>query len=301
MQAIYNGNSKKSGIYKITNTTNGRIYIGSAKEFKERYKSHLYSLRKGTHHNKYLQADFNKCGEEVFEFHVVEVVEGEQSIRLSIEQTYIDKFYDNQEACYNFKQNAKAESKTCWSKNPEETIRKRLEKLIGRKHTEEQRKNISNALKSSSFDFKKHTDNLWKKEEHREKLKEHLESFHERVKDKSHTPEACEKRIKKMKENNPNCFDHLKEVYFKKGHIPWNKNKKASEETRKKISEAGKGRPAPNRMKISQLDKEGNFIKVWDSIDQAQKQLNINNIRLVICGKRKTAGGFKWIKNNTYL
>lgn len=38
--------SLKSGVYKITNKINGRIYIGSAKEFKQRCKQHRIGLVK---------------------------------------------------------------------------------------------------------------------------------------------------------------------------------------------------------------------------------------------------------------
>lgn len=34
MKKQFNGQANKSGVYKITNLTNGKIYIGSAKHFK---------------------------------------------------------------------------------------------------------------------------------------------------------------------------------------------------------------------------------------------------------------------------
>lgn len=97
----YDGHSKKSGIYKIINVVNQKLYIGSAKEFKSRYTNHVWSLRKGTHHNKYLQSDFLQYGEVAFEFHVLEVVDDSHMNRLLVEQTYIDKYFDKQNMCYN--------------------------------------------------------------------------------------------------------------------------------------------------------------------------------------------------------
>jgi len=97
----YDGHSKKSGIYKIVNVVNQKLYIGSAKEFKSRYTNHVWSLRKGTHHNKYLQSDFLQYGEVAFEFHVLEVVDDTHMNRLLVEQTYIDKYFDKQNMCYN--------------------------------------------------------------------------------------------------------------------------------------------------------------------------------------------------------
>lgn len=106
VQTNYQGHSSKSGVYQIRNLNNGRVYIGSAKCFRVRKQQHVASLKRTTHHNKYLQHDFNKCGEEMFIFEVLEVVEGEQVDRILIEQTKLDSLYDNQDACYNFKKQA---------------------------------------------------------------------------------------------------------------------------------------------------------------------------------------------------
>ena len=46
---------------------------------------------------------------------------------------------------------------------------------------------------------------------------------------------------------------------------------------------------------VIQYDLQGNYIKTWDSIKEAKKQLNISNHISECCkGKRKTAGGFVW-------
>jgi len=107
MKAYYNGHSKKGGVYKIVNTRNGRSYYGSAKEFKRRRTGHLSSLRNNKHSNKYLQGDYNKCGEEAFEFHVIEVVSGDKAARLLCEQGFLDQYYDGQDTCYNFAKEAR--------------------------------------------------------------------------------------------------------------------------------------------------------------------------------------------------
>lgn len=43
-------------------------------------------------------------------------------------------------------------------------------------------------------------------------------------------------------------------------------------------------------------NKDGKFIKEWESTMEVQRQLNINNSNIVQCclGNRKTAGGFIW-------
>lgn len=50
------------------------------------------------------------------------------------------------------------------------------------------------------------------------------------------------------------------------------------------------------KRKINQYDLQGNFIKQWNSVKEAQEELNIPNQNIIkVCqGKRHTAGGYKW-------
>jgi group I intron endonuclease len=63
---------KKSGIYKIENLINGKIYVGRAIDLFNRRKYHFKYLIENKHHNKYLQEDFNKYGKEKFKFSIIE-------------------------------------------------------------------------------------------------------------------------------------------------------------------------------------------------------------------------------------
>lgn len=47
---------------------------------------------------------------------------------------------------------------------------------------------------------------------------------------------------------------------------------------------------------INQYDKNGNFIKKWESIMQAERELKIYNTNISACclGKKKSAGGYIW-------
>lgn len=62
----------KSGIYTITNLTNGKIYIGYATNMYRRRDWHYCSLRAGTHANVHLQAAYNKYGIENMQFEILE-------------------------------------------------------------------------------------------------------------------------------------------------------------------------------------------------------------------------------------
>lgn len=67
-----------SGIYVITNTKNGKVYIGKARDIHERYKEHKKKLCGNGHHNRHLQNAWNKYGEKSFKFQVLEYCSVEQ-------------------------------------------------------------------------------------------------------------------------------------------------------------------------------------------------------------------------------
>lgn len=127
-------------------------------------------------------------------------------------------------------------------------------------------------------------------------------------KGKKHTEETK----KKMSENNANYFlgktfleEHKKNI--SKNHARFNLGKPMSEEAKIKLSKSktGKKQSEEHRIKsanaankpVLQYDKEGNFIREWNSITSAMKELHLKSgtgIIGVCKGKRKTAGGYKW-------
>ena len=80
-------------IYQITNTINQKIYIGSAVYFAQRKGEHLYKLRRNIHPNKHLQNSFNKYGETVFKFDILEYCTKDTLIEK--EQHYLDTLNPN--------------------------------------------------------------------------------------------------------------------------------------------------------------------------------------------------------------
>jgi group I intron endonuclease len=89
------------GIYKITNTSNNHFYIGSALDINRRWSRHMSDLRKNRHPNKYIQNSWNKYGEAAFTFSIE--LECNKETLISQEQTYLDKYFDNQNLCYNLR------------------------------------------------------------------------------------------------------------------------------------------------------------------------------------------------------
>jgi group I intron endonuclease len=67
----------KSGIYLITNTVSGKIYVGSSKKTWDRWRNHRSDLRRGKHTNCHLMAAWVRYGEDAFSFAVLEYCEPE--------------------------------------------------------------------------------------------------------------------------------------------------------------------------------------------------------------------------------
>ena len=62
----------KTGIYKITNLDNGKMYVGQARDIYYRWSQHKSNLRSNSHENAKLQNSWNLHGENAFEFSVIE-------------------------------------------------------------------------------------------------------------------------------------------------------------------------------------------------------------------------------------
>lgn len=65
---------RTSGIYKIICTANGKIYVGSSQNLKQRWYEHQRDLRGHYHGNIHLQRAWDKYGETSFVFEVIELV-----------------------------------------------------------------------------------------------------------------------------------------------------------------------------------------------------------------------------------
>lgn len=95
-----------SGVYSITNLTNGKIYVGSASNVIQRLKMHERCLMKGTHPNKEMQKDYDSGHK--FQFDIMEIFNKNSSFSPTIcrrdlyelESKYIQK-YDCLNSGYN--------------------------------------------------------------------------------------------------------------------------------------------------------------------------------------------------------
>lgn len=119
-----------SGIYKITNIINNKVYIGSSQNLKKRFYGHIRSLRKNEHKNKFLQNAFNKYGEQNFTFEIIKFCD--EKFLIKEEQKFIDIFFGKN--CYNISPTA---SSTKGIKISQETKEKLRIANTGRKFSDE--------------------------------------------------------------------------------------------------------------------------------------------------------------------
>lgn len=78
-----------SGVYMFVCKGNGRRYIGSSVDVRNRAKDHLRALEKREHHCRRFQACYNKFGIKAFAWRLLEKVERDKLIIR--EQYWIDR------------------------------------------------------------------------------------------------------------------------------------------------------------------------------------------------------------------
>lgn len=139
---------ENSGIYKITNKVNNKIYIGSAVNFKRRRSEHFSDLKHNNHSNQHLQNAYNKYGEKNFEFSILIKYPVEELI--IAEQVFINVFNPEYNIC-------KTANSRLGVKASKETIEKLRQaglgniNWLGKSHTKESREKISKSNKGKYY------------------------------------------------------------------------------------------------------------------------------------------------------
>jgi len=87
-----------SGIYKITNKVNGKVYIGQTYDMNYRWTHHKSDLNHNRHHNIHLQNAWNIYGQNNFDFAILEKCSVDQ---LDAKEQFWIKQYDSCAKGYN--------------------------------------------------------------------------------------------------------------------------------------------------------------------------------------------------------
>lgn len=141
------------GIYIITCTINGKIYIGSSINILKRWSDHRSALRAYRHNNPHLQRAWNKYGESAFTFEVLELVMPWSL--LDREQYWLDKLKPYQRKVgYNI--GIKAIGGMVGRKHTPEALTKMSSQQKGKKQKSEtiEKRRISNTGKKRSPEFR---------------------------------------------------------------------------------------------------------------------------------------------------
>lgn len=128
----------KSGIYKIENLVNNKLYIGYASHLSKRKGDHFRALRNKEHFNTHLQDAWNIYKEESFKFEIIEKCPASFLCEREHYWATILNVHDNR-----FGYNLNPTHPEGRALKTEETKRKMSLCKTGLKHTEESKKKMS--------------------------------------------------------------------------------------------------------------------------------------------------------------
>ena len=183
----------KTGVYCITNTVNGKVYIGSAAGrggIAGRWRQHKHAMIHGLYCSKHshLQRAWDKYGISAFQFSVLLLCPPEWCI--ANEQMFIDQFKATDRK-YGYNTNPIAGSRL-GTKMPAEAVEKTAAALRGRKLSEEHKAKVSASLKG----LKRTPEEIEKSAAARRGLKktpEHIEKIAASHRGKKQTSEHIDK------------------------------------------------------------------------------------------------------------
>ncbi len=298
------------GIYSITNTINGKQYIGKSSRIKERWSEHKRKLKNNKHYNPHLQYAWNKYGANAFEFRIIKCCKERYLNRF--EKLYI-KIYNTRETGYNIHKGGgcgSGEDALFYGHYHTEETKKKLSELNkGKKCSEETKKKLSVIAKERYKDKKNHP---WYGRKHSEESKKRIKENHADFSGKNH-PFYGRKHSEQARKN------------MSEGH----KGYKPTPEALKKMSDAqirrfsnkenhphyGKHHPKEHRINIAKsLNSSGilNVCKTYtDNCTQGfiwaywyyenGEQKKISAIDLLSLKEKVLAKGFDWVIINEEL
>jgi hypothetical protein len=99
------------GVFVLRNKVNGKVFLGSSLNLKNKDLTLKMSLRNGNHFNFALQEEWNKFGEGAFEYEILETLEIKDDPGYNynedleiLEMMWVDKFQPLTEKTYNRKE-----------------------------------------------------------------------------------------------------------------------------------------------------------------------------------------------------
>lgn len=273
-----------SGIYKIINTQNGKCYIGSSNNISKRWYEHRRDLGHNVHANKYLQCAWNKYGEKAFRFEILE--ECSPEMRLEREQEYLDIGFRTGNV-YNMCQNA-------------------LAPMEGRKHSEETKRMLSELRKGKNAGEKnpmygkkltqaqkQHLSDLFSGERN-PMYGKHLSQEAKLKISAANTGHVCPQEQKRKLSD---MMSGTRNPFYGRKHTQT--SLKLMSQNRTGML---KGADNPVSRSVVRISEDNEEIRIFETVTEAASESNAqrSHIALVCKGKRKHAGGYKWMYLDEY-
>jgi len=269
-----------SGIYQIKNLVTNKVYIGSAKNFNERFAKHKRLLKNKKHPNIKLQSSYDKHGVGNFIYEKLELVEVE--LLIINEQKWLNNIL-------------KANTDSKFFKNNGYNLSKVAGSTLGYKFSEESKIKMSNSKLKSNSEYHKfikeksiNCEKDFYKIENDEMITTDL--------DKSN-PFYGKKHSNETKIEMSNQKKGNKNPHFGKGPML---GKVMTDSHKNKIGVANSGKNNKKSKPVLQYDLEMNLINEWDSAGIAAKtlKLSVGNLWMCCNGKARTSYGFIWRYKN---
>ena len=268
--ASSDGTNMYGYIYETTNLINGKKYIGQK-------KSNVFLEEKYLGSGKILALAINKYGKENFRVRLIEECDSKKQLN-EREIYWIDNLFKtySKEFIYNIGKGGEGGFTLAHLSEEERKIfnKRRTNKNIGKKRTDEQKKHISEALSNSKKVKESQSKLIWvtngikdtkinykeldsyiklgwirgrkfsnsANRKFSEEARNNMSKAHKGKPSPNKGKHLTEETKKKISEANINRFKDINErkklSNSLKGNIPWNKDKCHTEETKKKISKS---------------------------------------------------------------
>lgn len=109
LKELYKEIPVEAGIFQIKNNVNGKIFIGSTRNFKT-LNGLKFSLEAGTHTNRVLQEEWKQFGQDAFSIDILETLKKnddpyftEKEALLELENKWLEQLQPFEERGYNKK------------------------------------------------------------------------------------------------------------------------------------------------------------------------------------------------------
>lgn len=285
-----------TGVYKITNLINGKFYIGSSSySINYRIKTHIQRARLGKHENSYIQRAWNKYGEENFSFEILE--ECNPNLALEREQYYLNTLLKAQEYINGdrtfFKKYGYNLSPTASSTyGVKQTDEQRLNHIIA------SRLSVSNPTEAMLANWEK-----MRQKNRKSILQFSLEGEFIKewyfIKDAAIFYNVALTNLSCAAKNTNKTVKNFIWIYAEKSQEDINEELKIRIEKKKKPVKKSKIYKDRRTTPVLQYDKNGNFIKEWNTLIDAAKSVSTSpsNIMYMCKGERpnwRQVKGYVW-------